>query len=308
VPSDPVRLSRRQLLRGLGALGAAGLLVACGTGQERGDTPAAGTTPVDDPREDILRSVGVSAPATLNVVLPAAEFVSGEDRRLVFGLATDEREFLSGVEAELMVVRDDDREVVAGPVEVTTHEDFGALGVYAATVSYPGPGVYRLAVDAGDRAAVGTIQVVDPDDSPVPQVGQPFPSHPTPTTGDEQGLEELCTRDPDCSMHDHALEEVLAAGRPTVLTISTPAYCQFAICGPVVDVIERVKDDAGREDVAWIHVEVYEDAGNTPVPIVTELGLPSEPWTFFTAADGTLADKLEGPTPQALVREGLSAI
>lgn len=308
--ADPPRLSRRQLLRGLGALGAAGLVVtACGNGETGGDgsTPAASGTPGDE-RAQILQEIGISAAPTLNVVLPAAEFVAGSDRRLIFGLATDEREFLSGASGELRLVRDEDRQVVDGPTEIASYEDFGELGVYGATVNYPEPGVYRVAVVADDQAALGTIQVIEPGQSPVPQVGSAFPSHPTPTTSDQQGLAELCTREPDCSMHEVSLDTALSEGRPTVLTISTPAYCQFAICGPVVDVVEQVKDASGRDDVAWLHVEVYEDAGNTPVPLVRELGLPSEPWTFFIAGDGTLADKLEGPTPQELVREALEKI
>jgi hypothetical protein len=242
------------------------------------------------------------------LVLPAAEFVVGDDRRFIFGLATEEREFLSGLDVEASLVSDGEFEVVDGPRDVTTYGDFGPLGVYGTRLSYPRPGIYRVVAVTPDRAAVGALQVIEPEASGVPQLGEEFPSSPTPTVDDPGDLAELCTREPDCSMHDLSLDEALGDGRPVVLTISTPAYCATAICGPVVDVIEEAKQATDRDDIAWIHVEVFEDAGNTPTAIVTDLGLPSEPWTFFIDADGTVADRIEGPTPRAIVDEGLATI
>jgi hypothetical protein len=298
-------ISRRALLRGIGAAGAASLLAACA---RNGDTPPGVGEEVPDIREEILRALGADVPPELNFVLPASEFVAGEGRRLVFGLATDEREFLSGLEAEVSVVREDDLAVVHGPVPATSYEDFGPLGVYGARVSYPEPGIYRIAVVTSEAAAVGALQVISPEDSPVPQLGQPFPGVRTPTTDDPTDLAELCTRNPDCSMHDVSVDAALEEGRPVVLTVATPAYCATAICGPVVDVVEEVKTGSGRDDAAWVHLEVFKDAGNTPVDAVMELRLPTEPWMFFVDAEGDLADKLEGPTPEPLIREGLDTI
>lgn len=309
LPTRPV-LSRRALLRGVGALGAAGLLAACGAGSDQAEqTPGTSPQPTpEDVRRSVLEALGVDVPIELSLVVPAAEFVAGEDRRIVFGLATDDREFLSGLDVEVAVVRDEDMAVVSGPVDAAAYEDFGALGVYAARVSYPEPGIYRVAAIADGRAAVGAIQVIAAGDSPVPQVGDEAPEVATPTIEEPGDLDQLCTRDPDCSMHETSLDEALAAGRPIVLTIATPAYCQTAICGPVVDVIEDVGQSSQRDDVAWIHVEVFSDAGNTPTEVVGAYGLPSEPWTFFIDAEGRVADRLEGPTPAELVREGLETI
>ncbi len=290
----------------MGAAGLAGLLAACGVSEET--PPSAADPDGEDPQLRSLQAVGADRPLDLMLVLPAAEFVVGEDRRFVFGLATQDREFLSGLDVEVSLVSDGDFEVVDGPRSATAHEDFGALGVYAARLSYPRPGIYRVAAVTPDAAAVGALQVIEPEASGVPQLGEEFPTTPTPTADDPGDLAELCTRDPDCSMHDVSLDEALQEGRPVVLSVATPAYCATAICGPVVDVIEEVKDAAGRDDVAWIHVEVYEDAGNTPTELVTSLGLPSEPWTFFIDADGIVADRLEGPTPHEIVNEALATI
>lgn len=299
-------ISRRSLLRGVGAAGLAGLLAACGIGDEA--PPTAADPDAEDPRERSLQAVGADAPLDLMLVLPAAEFVVGEDRRFVFGLATADREFLSGLDVEISLVSDDEFDVVDGPRPATAYEDFGALGVYGARLSYPRAGIYRVVAVTPDAAAVGALQVIEPEASGVPQLDEEFPSSSTPTVDDPGDLAELCTRDPDCSMHDVSLDEALDEGRPVVLTVSTPAYCATAICGPVVEVIEGVKESSDRDDVAWIHVEVYEDAGNTPTELVTSLGLPSEPWTFFIGADGVVADRIEGPTPREIVTEALATI
>lgn len=313
------RVTRRGLLRGLCALGGAGLLAACaGSNGPRpvnspgqaspGQTSPGQTVATGDVREEIARELGIDVPVDLFLVIPTFEHLAGEDRRLLFGLADAERNFLSNAEAEVTVVRETDFSVVSGPAPATFYEDFGEIGVYGASLDFPSPGTYRVAVVTPDRAAIGALQTIDPASSPAPQVGDAVPTLTTPTVEDPGDMEQLCTRDPDCGMHGLSLDRALEEGRPTVLTIATPAYCQTAICGPVVDVIEGVKDAVERDDVAWIHVEVFEDAGETPADLVTALELPSEPWTFFIDADGTIASKLEGPTPRELVRDGVSRI
>lgn len=305
--SGSTPLSRRQLLRGLGALGAVGLLAACGQDPEGPPTGASEDAP-EDPRQAVLDHLGIDVPADLNLVLPFRESPAGEDRRFVFGLATDEREFLSGLDVEVTVLRDGSLDVVQEPAPADAYEDFGHLGVYGTRVTYPDPGIYRIAAVTPDRAAVGVLQAEDPGQLPMPLVGDEIPTADTPTFDDPGDLEELCTRDPDCSMHEVSLAESLEAGRPIVLSVATPAFCATAICGPVVDIIEDVRADAGRDDVDWIHVEVFEDAGNTPVPLIETLGLRSEPWTYFIDADGVVTDHLEGPTPAELIREALETI
>lgn len=311
-PSSPRRppLSRRRLLQGFGAVGvigaAGGLLAACDDGTEP-PPDIVGEDPTD-PRQAVAERLGLDVPVDLNLVLPFRESPAGEDRRFVFGLATDEREFLSGLDVEVTVLRDGDLEIVHGPVAASSYEDFGQLGVYGARVTYPDPGIYRVAAVTPDRAAIGAIQADDPADLPMPLVGEPVPSAETPTFDDPGDLAELCTRDPDCSMHEVSLADALERGRPIVLSVATPAFCATAICGPVVDVIQDVRDDAGRDDVDWIHVEVFEDAGNTPVDLIETLGLRSEPWTFFIDGDGIVVDQIEGPTPSALVREALGSL
>lgn len=310
--STKIQLSRRQLLRGLGALGVAGLVVACG-GDGDGLTGAPTSSPSSqpqDPRQAIAEQLGIEAPLDLSVILPAGTFLTGPDRRIVFSLGTSPSDLVLDLDVTAHLVSDVGLEVAQGPIEASFHQEgLGERGVYLITTDVEQPGRYWLVAESPDHAAIGALTIYPADQVAVPDRGEAFPSAPTPTTEDQMGLEELCTRDPDCTMHDVSLDTALSEGRPTVLTVATPAYCQTAICGPVVDIIEGLKQRSGRDDVAWIHVEVFSDAGNTPVGLVTDtLQLPSEPWTFFIDGEGRLADLYEGPTPTDLMQASLEKI
>lgn len=309
-----VRLSRRDLLRGLGALGAAGVLAACGRGdgETAGDatTPAGGSTSQpQDPRQTIREQLGIEQPLDLSVILPGLGFMTGTERRVLFSLGTSPSDLVLDLDVTAHLVSDAGLEVVQGPLDASFHQEgLGERGVYLITTEVERPGRYWLVAESPDHAAIGALEIHDPEDLGGPDRGEPFPSVATPTTEDQMGLEQLCTRDPDCSMHDVSVDTALSEGRPTVLTIATPAYCRTAICGPVVDIVEGLKQGSGRSDVAWIHVEVFSDAGNTPVELVSTLGLPSEPWTYFIDTEGQVADLYEGPTPADLLRGSLERI
>ena len=132
----------------------------------------------------------------------------------------------------------------------------------------------------------------------IPQVGDPLPAVATPTTADPLGVDPLCTRAVPCPFHDLDLATVVGNGRPTVLLVATPGFCQTDICGPVVDLMI----DAGetRDDLDLIHCEVYVDpsefaSGGFPdlVPAVEALALPFEPSLFVPDAAGIIVARLD---------------
>ena len=96
-------------------------------------------------------------------------------------------------------------------------------------------------------------------------------------------------------MHDVDLADVLGK-QPVVLVFATPALCQSRVCGPVVDVEEQVKSEFTDHDVAFIHMEVYND--NDPNkglrPQLTAYDLRTEPWAFVIDADGRISSRIEG--------------
>lgn len=321
-PKGAGPLTRRSLLAGLGGAGAALALAACGgSGQPEVEGTAGTSGEPQDPTTTLqdgdaavqasLDAAGVDAPVTMSVLIASFEPMTGPGRRLQFGLLGEDQEPALGLDVRAHLVRAEDVTDATGPLEATFHgEGLGDRGVYVIETDLEEPGTYDLVVVTADGSAAGTgaLRVITPEQSAVVNIGEEFPTVETPTVEDPKDLDELCTRDPDCGMHEVSLDTALAEGTPTVLVISTPKYCATRICGPVVDVVLQVREETGRDDVRFIHAEVFKDAGNTPTDIVTELQLPTEPWTFVIAADGTLSERFDGPVVPSLLREAVEAV
>jgi hypothetical protein len=68
------------------------------------------------------------------------------------------------------------------------------------------------------------------------------------------------------------------------------------VCGPVVDVVDHVREEFEGSGVRFIHVEIY--VGNDPSKGVNrwvrQWNLPTEPWTFLVGRDGRVKAKFEG--------------
>lgn len=175
-----------------------------------------------------------------------------------------------------------------------------ATHIYVAHVRLPGPGKYWLLAepDGGKEKVQALGNVVVVKDDPEPDVGDPAPASDTPTLASTGGdLSKLTTRTPpDETLLHYSVAEALRAGRPFVVTFSTPKFCTSRTCGPVVDVVEETAERFADTDVRFIHVEVYED--NDPAKgfnrWVREWGLRTEPWTFAVGRDGKIVERFEG--------------
>jgi hypothetical protein len=103
-------------------------------------------------------------------------------------------------------------------------------------------------------------------------------------------------RPPDTELLRYSVGESLRDHVPFVVTFATPLYCQSRVCGPVVDVVDKVRRRLDGSGVRFIHVEIYE--GNDPANgfnrWVREWNLPSEPYTFLVGADGVIRARFEG--------------
>ena len=175
-----------------------------------------------------------------------------------------------------------------------------ATHIYVAHVRLPRPGKYWLLAepDGGKEKVQALGNVVVVKDDPEPDVGDPAPASDTPTLASTGGdLSKLTTRTPpDEALLHYSVAEALRAGRPFVVTFSTPKFCTSRTCGPVVDVVEETAERFADTDVRFIHVEVYED--NDPAKgfnrWVREWGLRTEPWTFAVGRDGKIVERFEG--------------
>ena len=91
------------------------------------------------------------------------------------------------------------------------------------------------------------------------------------------------------------MAEALDDGEPIALLVSTPAFCQIAICGPVLDVLLGVTRRPPRRSASSTprctptrHEEI-----ETKAPVVDELGLTFEPCLVLVGADGIVVERLD---------------
>jgi hypothetical protein len=173
-----------------------------------------------------------------------------------------------------------------------------AKTLYVADVPFKKPGKYVvLGLFRLDNRLVGagtTVNVIK--GSNVPQVGDPAPMITTPTKASVGGdMSKIDTRDPHDDMHDVNFADALGK-RPIVLLFATPALCQSRVCGPVVDIAEQVKHARQNDDVAWIHMEIYNNnqLKDGYRPQFLRYHLPSEPYLFAVNRQGKIAAELEG--------------
>lgn len=270
---DPTR--RRLLLAGAGGLA----LTACGGG---GGTAAPATTTTRAPRTlSLIRVFAPEQPAGVPLRLPLA-FAGAE------GVPTGD------VPDRIEVRAVPPSGASLDPVVVQRHGEGIPSPYYPYTSTLDEPGAWQLVI-AVEGAETTTDLTVRPRSelAAVPGPGEALPSIPTPTTGDALGVDPLCTATPRCPLHDVSLDQALALGKPVVLLVSTPAFCQTAICGPVLDLlVDRSATLADRATV--IHAEVYtDDTASETTSTVSALGLRYEPSLFVAAADGTVRHRLD---------------
>jgi hypothetical protein len=173
-----------------------------------------------------------------------------------------------------------------------------AKTLYVADVPFKKPGKYVvLGLFRLDNRLVGagtTVKVVK--GSNVPKVGDRAPKIDTPTQASVGGdLSKIDTRDPHDDMHDVNYADALGK-RPIVLVFATPALCQSRVCGPVVDIAEQIKHARPSDDVAWIHMEIYNNnkVNDGYRPQFLRFHLPTEPWLFTINRKGRIAAVIEG--------------
>jgi hypothetical protein len=112
-----------------------------------------------------------------------------------------------------------------------------------------------------------------------------------------------------CPLHDVTVAEALGTGRPLALLVATPAFCQFAICGPVLDVLLGVTD--AHPGITFLHAEVYADPAkglDTYAPVVAPLGLHFEPCLVLVGSDGTVAGRVDTIYDRAELDERLAQL
>lgn len=279
---------RRTFLLGTTTLA---LAAACGGGDEAAD-------------DDISRfgEGGSGDVAFLLPVFPdgfrqAPALVVGIPQRLAFIVADEVDNLREGAPASLDIRIERAGEPIA-ETTVARRADGIITPYFPLSVEFDEPGEYSASLPDRPEVAAVPFLVADPTEVLLPQVGDTLAPTPTPTVDDDQGVTPICTRALPCPFHEVSFADVAANGRPTVLLIATPGFCQTDICGPVVDLL--IDAAADRDDLDVIHAEVYVDpsefaSGGFPdlTPIVQATNLPFEPALFVLDGRGVVQARVD---------------
>jgi hypothetical protein len=246
------------------------------------------------------------------VLAPSVSLLTPGKTRFGFGLFDRSRKQITDAPGALYIARSE-KGRASGPYvarweslsvkghylskTVATDPD-AAKTLYVADLPFKKQGKYLvLGLFRLDNRLVGagtSVNVVK--GSNVPAVGSAAPMMHTPTKASVGGdLAKIDTRDPHDDMHDVDYADALGK-RPIVLVFATPALCQSRVCGPVVDIAEQVKHARPKDDVAWIHMEIYNNnkVNDGYRPQFLKYHLPTEPWLFTIDRKGKIAAAIEG--------------
>ena len=198
-----------------------------------------------------------------------------------------------------------------------THEHSDLQRYFAIRATLEEPGIYDLTLEVDERTAALTFQLFDPTEVVVPLPGEKLPDLRFPTFADEMDMDPICTQfGAPCPLHDRTIDEMLATGKPLALLIATPAFCETAYCGPVLDVMLELQPEF--PGVQFLHAEVYQNpnqvGGNLldenlrQSPTVVDLSLPFEPTLFLVRPDRTIVDRIDNVYDNTELREVLAKL
>ncbi|MEM8904688.1 MAG: hypothetical protein AAGF02_13375 [Actinomycetota bacterium] len=287
-------IDRRTFLLGAGATG---LLAACGGG---GSTSGGGSGGGE------LFAGRYSAPASI--------IADGTPQRTLWGL-TDELGPLAtaDIPERIVFAMSRDGELVAPRQDVFVRGDGVPFGYYPFRVPFEEPGVYDIEMSWNGGALQTVVQAFDPAEVELLQPGDAVPAVDTPTFDDARGVDPICTRVEICPFHEVTLAEALVDGLPTVLAVSTPGFCQTAVCGPMLELLIDEHEARGGAFSA-VHGEVYEDPqllaelAATTTAVMDATGMTSanfEPSVFFIDPDGMLVERLDNVVDRSELRESI---
>jgi len=280
--SAALTISRRRLLV---AGAAATLLTACGSNK----TPSAGPKPkIPDSLLSFFGGAGALRP--------------GIPQRLTFGIGDSNGILVSDTKQHdlLFHLYDDHDRPVGPPTPTSSHSQGLPRAYYPVTATFPDAGNYHARTTYNGEAVDAAFEIDTVANVKLPELGDPMPVLTTPTASQTMGVDPICTQQPACPLHDVSLDRALQSHRPVALLVATPAYCQVAICGPVLDVLLSWRTKYGSQ-IDFIHAEVYANGAEAAKnlssaqlsPTVTALHLPFEPCLVVANASGIVTDRLD---------------
>jgi hypothetical protein len=305
----PTGLDRRGFLRRAGRVGGAAaiglgmpsLLAACGSSGSKTAT------------DRLTLSTDLGGNQLIGLFNYTGNYlVTGIPQRMPFTIATPEGPpARTGPDTLTVLLHDGDH--VSDPIVLVRHSDGTPIGYYPLTTTFPTTGTWTLSTDLDGNAVEQSFLVQPPTSVPLLQTGQRMATVDTPTVADARGVKPICTRSPQCPLHDQTLTEALSRNAPVALLIATPQFCQTGVCGPVLDLLLEQRDQFPT--VQFVHAEVYMDpnGGGDPAsrgltPAVSAYGLSFEPSLFVANPNGTIATRLDNIFDRGELHQALQSV
>jgi hypothetical protein len=290
-PSKHRPLSRRRFLMLAGAATGVVALGACSS--EPGEWDGVSTlTGMFDPTGTSLRT--------------------GIPQRTPFLLRDEDGAFLQEVPESLEITVTHLEEATGVTADVAVHGEGIPIPYYPLVFTPERAGPYRAVVRLDGRELEHNFSVSEPQGVTLVQAGEAAIPVATPTVEDPRGVRPLCTRDEQCPFHEVTLAEALTLGKPTILLIATPGYCQTTACAPATDLL--VDQLSGREDLSVVHAEVYvspEEASGIGLGEVTEVvskyRMSFEPSLYAFDAGGIPRARLDYVMDAAEMRDAVAS-
>ncbi|MCY4527930.1 MAG: hypothetical protein OXD46_02715 [Chloroflexi bacterium] len=286
-------------------------IAACGgdddTPQSNNEAPEAMTAHREPPerpdREPLIESETTAD--GLKAILGTGDLGVGRER--IGFVLTSKTGFINtdGVQVKPKYISDG-AEGAGAAVDTEFHEwPYGNRGLYTTYVDFDRAGDWVLDISVpGENGATMSVPLAIEvfDISHAPMQGHSAVSSKTRTVDDVETIEELTTgslQDPD--LYQISLDQALENEMPTVVVFASPAFCQNAVCGPQVDVLQELKN-AYPSDANFVHVDFYDNPHEIQgdleraviAPAVLEWRLPSIEWTFVIDKQGIVTARFEG--------------
>jgi hypothetical protein len=247
--------------------------------------------------------------------------------RLVFTFVDDQNALLAGPDIPVRarffdLSSDPDAPVVEA--EAAYLDTGTGRGLYRTTVELPCAGAWGVEFEVGlpDGASRPRMVFEVRERTSTPPIGAAAPRSDSPTASTPDQLAAISTDPhPDPELYRMTIAQAVTSGRPSVIVFATPAFCQTAMCGPVLDRVKAVAAEY-RGEVDFVNVEPYElqltvnglqprlspEGQLQPVPAALDWGLRTEPYVFVVDAAGRIAAKLEGSLDESELRAELDAV
>jgi hypothetical protein len=188
--------------------------------------------------------------------------------------------------------------------------------VFAAVVDLDRAGFWGASLDVkvGDQTFTGLRLVFAVQERTAePRVGDPAPASKQRVASDVQSLAEIDTSPvPNADLHRITVAQALTSGKPSVVAIVTPAFCQTRFCGPALEQVVLPAHHEFADRVNVMHIEPYDIAKAKSgklelVPAIEDWHILAEPIIFVVGKDGLVTAKFEGIMDYPELREAILA-